>query len=248
MDDYNETKNFFNSNATNYSNSDSHKNDSDLEILMNSMELSGDMIGLDIATGSGFTAIKMATYIKKVYALDFAENMLRETRKLANENGMDNIEVVKAPVEELPYTDNFFDVVTCRRAAHHFMDKEKFLKESYRVLKNNGMIGIDDMTASDDNVENLNRLERLRDHTHMYAESPERWAQLLKDQGFRDIKYKIYEKRLNFLEWVYPVAENSPEGIESYNFLKKADSTFLSYIDFKNNSFIKRWVVVTARK
>ncbi len=248
MKNYDETKKFFNSNASNYSKSDSHKNDIDLEMLINSMDLSSDMIGLDVATGSGFTAIKMATFIKRVYALDFAENMLKETKKLANENGINNIEVVKAPVEELPYTDNFFDVVTCRRAAHHFMDMEKFLKESYRVLKNNGIIGIDDMTASDENIENLNKLEKLRDHSHMHAESPDGWIQLLKEQGFRNIHYKIYQKRVKFTEWIYPVNESAPEGIESHNFIKNSDNAFRAYIDFNNDSFIKRWIIITARK
>ena len=52
------------------------------------LELNRDMIGLDAATGAGFTAVKLAQKISKVYALDMVdENFIKEfNRKIAIEN------------------------------------------------------------------------------------------------------------------------------------------------------------------
>ena len=92
------------------------------------------MIGLDAATGSGFTAIRLAKKIGKVYALDMVDNMLLETEKLAEENGLHNVFPVKGYVDSMPFENEKFDIVTCRRAAHHFDDKDEFASEAFSII------------------------------------------------------------------------------------------------------------------
>jgi len=248
MDKYDRTKEFFSKNSKNYAKSQSHANDKDLDLLMEMLSLKPDMIGLDAATGSGFTAVRLAKKIQKVYALDMVDEMLLETGKLASENGLHNLFPVKGYVDAMPFDDNKFDIVTCRRAAHHFTDKDKFAAEAFRVLKANGMIGIDDMTVPDSIINELNEIERLRDPSHMYAASVDGWMRILSRAGFNYVKYKEYSRRISFEQWLYPVKVDSPEGIASIEYFKNARSEFLSGIEWDGKSFKKTWVVITGCK
>jgi ubiquinone/menaquinone biosynthesis C-methylase UbiE len=58
-----------------------------------------------------------------------------------------NLHFYKSRVEELPFDDDFFDVVMSSNAFHHFSNPEKALREANRVLKLRGKLYILDMTA-----------------------------------------------------------------------------------------------------
>ncbi|MEM0140380.1 MAG: methyltransferase domain-containing protein, partial [Ferroplasma sp.] len=243
MDNYDKTRKFFSENAGNYAKSRSHANDEDLQMLLGMLGLKDDMVALDVATGSGFTAAGLAGKVKTVYAMDMVENMLKETEKLALRNNIVNIIAVKGYAEEMPFEDKTFDIVTCRRAAHHFADRKKFASEAYRVLKPGGKLGIDDMTAQAEFIDKLNELERIRDPSHMLAASPDQWENILLDTGFKNVKKEIYSRRVSFKEWIYPVLEDSREGVMSSEYLKNSGRDFLAYIEWDGKSFIKRWIV-----
>ncbi|WP_337860440.1 methyltransferase domain-containing protein [Ferroplasma sp.] len=248
MDDYERTKDFFSRNSENYANSISHAEDDDLNILIAMLSLNNDMIGLDEATGAGFTAIKLAKIIREVYALDMVENMLSETEKLAKANNLKNVIPVKGYIDSLPFEDKKFDVVTCRRAPHHFVDLNKFAIEAYRVLKENGMIGIDDMTVPRNIVDDFNELEKIRDNSHVHAASVEEWSKILSNAGFINIKYKIYRKKVAFKQWIYPVNEESQEAKRALDYLNSARKEFISGIEWNGKSFQKSWMVITGIK
>jgi len=82
MDEYKDTRNFFNKNADSYATSKSHANDDDLKILINSLNLKNNYIALDIATGTGFTAIELAKHVNKVFAIDITDNMINKAKNL----------------------------------------------------------------------------------------------------------------------------------------------------------------------
>lgn len=248
MDKYDRTKEFFSKNSENYAKSQSHANDKDLDFLIEMLSLKPYMVGLDAATGSGFTAVRLAKKIEKVYALDMVDEMLLETEKLAGKNGLNNIFPVKGYVDAMPFDNEKFDIVTCRRAAHHFADKDKFAAEAFRVLKTNGILGVDDMTVPDSIINELNEIERIRDPSHMYAASVDGWVRILSRAGFNNIKYKEYSRRVTFEQWLYPVKEDSPEGKASIEYFKKARDEYLSGIEWDGKSFKKTWVVITGSK
>ncbi len=248
MGNYDKTKKFFSENAEKYAKSSSHAKDDDLEMLIDHIKPEKHMITLDAATGSGFTAVAIARMVKKVYAMDMVNEMLDETKKLAMSNNIGNLETVNGYAENIPFPDNTFDIVTCRRAAHHFSDKDKFISEAFRVLKPGGVIGIDDMTVSTKYINTFNDLERLRDNSHMEAASLEQWNSIISNAGFEVIYNEIYKKRVTYSQWIYPVNENSEESVKSLNYLKNSDKEYLSYIEWDGNSFVKRWLVTVAKK
>ena len=141
---------------------------------------------LDVATGTGFTALAFAPLVAQVVGLDVSEGMLSRAR--AQAAGFQNVAFEQGAAEELPFPDANFDLVTCRVAAHHFLSVERFLAEAHRVLRPGGRLLVTDSSVPDDPPEAgvwQNRVEALRDPSHIRNYSPSEWRSFIEHAGFR---------------------------------------------------------------
>jgi len=89
---------------------------------------------LDVGAGTGRLSVYLENRGAEVTALDASEKML-EMLKRKNKN----IKTVVGEAENLPFGDNFFDVVAAAFLIVHLKDPAKFFDEAYRVLKDNGI-------------------------------------------------------------------------------------------------------------
>lgn len=140
---------------------------------------------LDVATGSGFTAIAFADTAREVVGVDVSQGMLAQARN--NSAGRNNVSFQEAPAERLPFPDSSFDVVTCRVAAHHFPSVPAFAGEAYRVLAPGGKLLIADTCVPDDAPDLdawQNEVELVRDPSHVRNYSPREWRSFLESAGF----------------------------------------------------------------
>jgi ubiquinone/menaquinone biosynthesis C-methylase UbiE len=87
---------------------------------------------LDVATGNGQVATKLAKYFQTVYATDISE------KQLANATVMENILYKNEPAEKTSFGDQMFDLVIVAQAVHWF-EFDAFYKEVYRILKPDGI-------------------------------------------------------------------------------------------------------------
>jgi demethylmenaquinone methyltransferase/2-methoxy-6-polyprenyl-1,4-benzoquinol methylase len=97
---------------------------------------------LDVATGTADIAIELSK-IKdsKIIGLDISEKMLNVGRtKILNKNLSKKISLISGDAEKLKFNDNHFDLVTIGFGVRNFQNLEKGLKESYRVLTNEGTL------------------------------------------------------------------------------------------------------------
>jgi ubiquinone/menaquinone biosynthesis C-methylase UbiE len=140
----------FSQRAAFYTTSATHTDKHVLKRVVELAQPQSQQVVLDVATGTGHTAFAIAPFVRKVIAVDVAIEMLIEGRKLKVERGISNVDFRLADVHELPFDDRSFDIVTCRRAAHHFGDVEKSLSEMKRVLANGGRLVIDDRSVPED--------------------------------------------------------------------------------------------------
>lgn len=92
----------------------------------------------DIGTGPGFLPTMLAKLSgKKIYAVDISPNMLKKASEIANKYGVE-INTVIADCKNLPFDDNFFDLVSSTNLIHMLDDIMPFLTELKRVVKPGG--------------------------------------------------------------------------------------------------------------
>jgi ubiquinone/menaquinone biosynthesis C-methylase UbiE len=154
--------------------------------LLSHVELTPTMRVLDVATGTGYTAFAFAPHVAEVVALDVSTGMLAEAQSRAQVQGIMNVVFREGAAESLPFPDETFDAVTCRIAPHHFLDVSQFLRETCRVLKIEGVLLLADTASPDKDPETdawQNRVEALRDPSHVRNYSPQEWREQATQAG-----------------------------------------------------------------
>jgi ubiquinone/menaquinone biosynthesis C-methylase UbiE len=81
----------------------------------------------------------------RVIGLDVTEEMIEKANKNLMLLGLNNVSLEKGEAEELPFQDELSDVVISNGAFNLTLDKEKALKEAFRVIKPKGRLMIADM-------------------------------------------------------------------------------------------------------
>ncbi len=194
----------FNRHAANYAVSVPHSTSQSLSILTEWASLERYELGIDLATGPGFTAFAIAEFCETVVASDIAEGMLIQARNIAEERGIENVRFEIVDVQNIPYPESTFDIVTCRTAPHHFPDIDKFLAEVHRVLKPSGVFLLCDTTTSEspDLADWHQRVEAARDPSHVLAPSPSQWRNLVGEAGFHITHEQATQVNMTFWDWV----------------------------------------------
>jgi ubiquinone/menaquinone biosynthesis C-methylase UbiE len=193
----------FGKNAASYVSSPIHKDGKDLLKMVEMEGINGQEVLLDIATGGGHTANAFAPLVKKVTAVDLTIEMLAAAENFIIGNGHQNVEFVQGDAEQLPFTDESFDIVTCRIAPHHFPNVDLFIKEVYRVLKPGGQFLLDDnvVPESKEYDQFYNTIEKIRDYSHFRAWKKSEWIQKLEDSGLEVFEWHRFEKMFQFESW-----------------------------------------------
>jgi SAM-dependent methyltransferase len=177
---YRRTRAQFSKAAAGYVTSAHHARGDDLTLLV---AQAGDVAGakaLDVATGGGHTALALARAGAEVIAADLTPAMLEQasafiTRELGEAG---HVSFVEAAAEALPFEDGVFDLVTSRIAAHHFASPQRFVAEAARVLRPAAKLLLIDNVAPEapEPADAMNRVEKLRDESHVEAYPVSRWV------------------------------------------------------------------------
>jgi ubiquinone/menaquinone biosynthesis C-methylase UbiE len=199
----------FSKRAAFYATSKVHDDKETLSWLVELAAPGREDVALDVGTGAGHTAMAIAPLVHRVDAVDLTEEMMDQARKLCHHRGITNISFHVADAMSLPFPDASYDIVTCRRAAHHFTDVRKALAEMVRVLRPGGRLVIDDRSVpEDDEVDRLiNRLDVLHDPSHVRDYRESEWRALITGAGLELASLRPYRKRVplsHFTDMVEP--------------------------------------------
>jgi ubiquinone/menaquinone biosynthesis C-methylase UbiE len=102
----------------------------------------GDSI-LDVGCGFGDSALFWSDQfdVQHILGIDINASEIATAQKRAAERGLsDRIDFRVASAVEMPFDNDSFDKVVALEAAHHFLTREDFFREAYRVLRPTGRL------------------------------------------------------------------------------------------------------------
>lgn len=190
--------------AASYVASDVHRGGADLDRLIELTQAQPDWTALDIATGGGHTALRLAPMVSRVIAADLTLSMLNAAREYLTDQAATNVHYATTDAEKLAFVADSFDLVTCRIAPHHFPDCFRFVLECARVVKPGGLLVIEDHLLPDDDqaARYIDAFERLRDPSHNRAFSAYEWHGMLLDAGLEVEHMETISKRgMRVIPW-----------------------------------------------
>jgi ubiquinone/menaquinone biosynthesis C-methylase UbiE len=186
-----------------YVRSKGHAEGDDLErIVVLSGATPADHV-LDVATGGGHTALAMARVAGTVTATDLTPEMLAAAERFIRGHGVENVSLQAADAQAMEFADESFDIVTCRIAPHHFPDPAAFVREACRVLRPGGRFLLEDSVVPAGTVGDfLNRIEMVRDRSHIRSLTVDVWWSLLIEAGFTVMRLETFHKRHELTDWM----------------------------------------------
>jgi ubiquinone/menaquinone biosynthesis C-methylase UbiE len=189
--------------AQRYVSSQTHAQGPDLDRLTALAGAQEHERALDIATGGGHTALRLASVAAQVVAVDITPEMLTNAQEFLVSQGVRNVRFVAADAEALPFTDETYDLVTCRIAPHHFPHCSRFVQESARVLEADGLLVVQDhlLPEDDDAAQHIETFEKLRDPSHHRAFATSEWVAMFKAADLKVEQVEEVIKKHAFLPW-----------------------------------------------
>jgi SAM-dependent methyltransferase len=145
------------------------KDEAALKLIVDWSGAGPDDTVLDVACGPGLVVCAFATVARHATGIDITPAMLDRARAHAAERGLTNVAWRQGDVLPLPWPDASFTVVTSRFAFHHFLDPLAVLREMVRVCAAGGTVMVVDSAPAPDKVDAFNRMEVVRDPSHVRA-------------------------------------------------------------------------------
>jgi ubiquinone/menaquinone biosynthesis C-methylase UbiE len=177
---------------------------------------------LDVACGAGAVACAAAQVARRVTGIDLTPAMIEQARAQGSLQKLTNVCWQVGDVHHLPFANDRFGVVMTRYSFHHFQEPAEVLAEMVRVCQPSGRIVVADLVLPPEKVAAYDRMEKLRDPSHVHVLTEPDLRGLFAGAGLVDVRWAGYLFELELgqlLEASFPV----PGGAERVRALFVAD-------------------------
>jgi ubiquinone/menaquinone biosynthesis C-methylase UbiE len=209
---------------------------------------------VEVATGPGHVAMALAARCAEVTGLDLTDAPLKIADRIRAERGLANVSFRSGDAENLPFKDGEFDIAACRFAFHHFEQPERVLAEMRRVCRPGGTVAVEDLYASEmpERAAYMNRIERLRDHSHTGALPLGELIAMYARAGIEILRLYSDEIAVDVAQW-FATAQTAAEDVAEVNRMLAEDmrgdlSGMRPYIRDGRLFFSQRTVALVGRR
>lgn len=148
---------------------------------------------LDVACGPGIVTCAFARQCGHATGLDLTPAMIEQARQRQVAQGIDNVTWQIDTCLPLPFADGAFSLVVTRYSFHHFPHPAAALAEMIRVCRPGGKILIADVAMPAEKSQAFDRMEVIRDPSHVHALTSGEFEQLIGQSGLEDCRRTQYE-------------------------------------------------------
>jgi ubiquinone/menaquinone biosynthesis C-methylase UbiE len=145
---------------------------------------------LDLGSGGGIDVLLSAKRVGptgKAYGLDMTDEMLALAEENKSKSGLTNVEFLRGEIENIPLPDNTVDVIISNCVVNLSGDKDRVLREAFRVLKPGGRFAISDVVVRGEVPEQIRKSMELWVGCVAGALSDTEYRQKLAAAGFESI-------------------------------------------------------------
>jgi SAM-dependent methyltransferase len=146
---------------------------------------------LDLGSGGGIDVILSARRVGptgKAYGLDMTDEMLALAEENKRKAGISNVEFLKGQIEDVPLPEGSVDVIISNCVINLSADKDRVLREAFRVLKPGGRFAVSDVVVRGEIPSDVRRSMELWVGCVAGALSEEEYRAKLEAAGFTDVE------------------------------------------------------------
>lgn len=169
-----------------------------VDSLFSGVDVSGQKI-LDVGFGIGGTDFYLAQkYQASIYGIEINPWMVAHASKNAPAEIKHLLQFTTYKENgEMPFNNDFFDIVYSKGVFNHIKDKLPLLEEIHRVLKPNGLLLVADWIHEESKVDST---------AFLAQETQSSYQAVLEQAAFKDIRFK--DESIAFLGYVKTLIEN----------------------------------------
>jgi arsenite methyltransferase len=182
---------------------------------------------LDLGSGGGIDVLLSARRVGptgKAYGLDMTDDMLALARENQAKSGLENVEFLKGEIENIPLPDSSVDVIISNCVINLSADKDRVLREAFRVLKPGGRFAVSDVVVRGEVPEAIRKSMLLWVGCIAGALRDEEYVAKLAQAGFENIE--IEPTRIYTIEDARSVL--SGQGIDVDSIAAQVEGKFMS--------------------